>query len=315
MQEKRNCLSDISMVTANFGEGVVIEDVIQDWFNFLGGKPAEVIVIDCGSDSKTQATCWKMFQKGMIDKLQLIHPDNDDFGKDKGYIKEYTAGAVATKPYVLTFKTDTLPYRQGQEGWLEEALAYLDREEVFALSGAWNLPAMDHQAWPGWYFSKKCSYNFALMKRSMFMAAAHEFGHEFILSGFKGENPAIKTGFEEYGELANQDRYFVEVAFEKYLQHHNLYALSKVEDPNWTVFHTNVHDDRLKQVREEYLARQDIEKFMNVGFSDRKPDPSKSLHYGIPPESVSLVKRVQVALGNSVLGGPWRSLKKKLRHS
>lgn len=303
MSQRTSRLSEISLVTANFGEGVVLADVLQDWFHFLGGKPNEVVFIDCGSDPETQAICWQLYQDGLIDRLQVIHPDNDDFGRDKGFIKEYTAGAVASNPYLVLFKTDTLPYRQGHEGWLEEALNYLDRDDVFAISGAWNLPSKHHDAWDGWYFSKKCSYNFVVIKRDKFMAAAHEFAHDFILSGFTSENPA---------EATNQGRYFIEVAFEKYLERHNVYVLSRVEDINWTVFHTNTHNQLLKQVREDYLARRDVERFMNLGFSDKEPDPSKARYYGLPVPQVGFLKKLRIAFGASPLGTPWRSLKRRL---
>lgn len=289
------------MVTANFEEGLVFDEILHDWFNFLGGKPGEVVTVDCGSKPETQMIYWQLFQKGLIDKLQLIHSDNEDFGKDKGFIKEYTAAAIASKPYILCFKTDTLPYRKGYENWLEEAIGYLDREDVFCISGAWNLPSKHHDAWPGWYFSTKCSYNFLLIKRSMFMAALHEFGDEFIRSGFKSHNPAV-----------GQERFFIEVAFEKYIERHNVYTLCKVEDPNWTVFHTNTHEALLKETREKYLAREDIERFMNIGFSDEEPDPAKALYYGLPPEKISLIKRLRIAVGSSQLGPYWRLLKQKL---
>ncbi len=303
MSQQTSRLSEISMVTANFGEGVVLADVIQDWWNFLGGKPGEVVFIDCGSDAETQAICWQLYQDGAIDRLQVIHQDNDDFGRDKGFIKEYTAGAVASKPYLVLCKTDTLPYRQGHEGWLEEALGYLDRDDVFAISGAWNLPSKHHDAWDGWYFSKKCSYNFVVIKRDKFMAAAHEFAHDFILSGFTSENPADATG---------QGRYFIEVAFEKYLERHDAYVLSKVEDINWTVFHTNTHDRLLKQVREDYLARRNVESFMNIGFSDKEPAPAEARYYGLPVPQVSFLKKLRIAFGASPLGSSWRNLKRQL---
>jgi hypothetical protein len=306
MSQKSDVLSQISLVTANFGEGIVLADVLQDWFNFLGGKPGEVVVIDCGSNRETQEVCWRLFREGVIDKLQLIHADNDDFGKDKGYIKEYTAGAIASKPYVLTFKTDTLPYRVGHEGWLEEAISYLDREEVFAINGSSNLPQMYSEAWPGWYYSKKCSYNFAIMKRSTFMAAAHEFANDFILAGFKGVNPASAT---------NQDRYFIEVAFERYIERHNVFTLCKVEDLNWTVFHTNTHDELLQETRRKYLAREGIEKYLNTGYSSEEPIPSKALYYGLPPIRISPIKQVQIAFGESPLGPYWRQIKSWFRRS
>ena len=294
-------LSQISMVTANYGEGAVLSDVIQDWFKFLGGKPGEVVVIDCGSDAQTQSVCWSMFQQGLIDKLQMIHPDSEDFGKDKGYIKEYTAGAISSKPYVLVYKTDTLPYQSGHDDWLIEAVSYLDRPEVFAVGGSYNMPCKHHDAWQGWYYSRKCSYNFALMKRDTFMACAHEFANDFILSGFKGENPASRTG---------QDRYFIEVAFEQYMEKHDLYTLMKVEEPNWTVFHTNLHDERLQKVRTQYLARTNIEKYLNAGNSELPPDPSKALYYGYP--APSLLKQLRTAFGTTRLGPYWRAFKQRV---
>lgn len=303
-EQLSHVLSQISLVTANYGEGVVFADVLNDWFHFLGGKPGEVVVIDCGSDRQTQDACWQLFQQGLIDKLQMIHSTSDDFGRDKGYIKEYTAGAIASKPYVMVFKTDTLPYRKGHENWLIEAIEYLDRDDVFAVGGSCNLPSKHHEAWDGWYFSHKCSYNFALMKRDMFMASAHEFANDFILSGFHSANPAAMTG---------QDRYFIEVAFEQYMERHNRFTLMKVEDPNWTVFHTNTHDEQLKAVRERYLARKDIIKYMNAGFSDAVPDPSKGLYYGQPP--LPLLKRLRIAFGASLFGNHWRSVKRQLRPS
>jgi hypothetical protein len=302
LNKREQILSQISMVTANYGEGVVLADVINDWFEFLGGKPGEVVVVDCGSDRQTQSTCWELFQQGSIDKLQLIHSTNDDFGKDKGYIKEYTAGAIASKPYVLVFKTDTLPYREGHDDWIVEAIEYLDRDDVFAIGGSFNGPSKYKDAWDGWYFSKKCSYNFSIMKRSAFIAAAHEFANDFILSGFQTENPAI-----------GQERYFIEVAFEKYIERHNKSALIRLEDPTWSVFHTNVHDERLKWARERYQARKGIKKYLNAGYSDAPVEPAKFLYYGQP--APSLLKQIQIAFGASPMGTYWRAFKQRFNLS
>ncbi|NJR39750.1 MAG: hypothetical protein HC781_14165 [Leptolyngbyaceae cyanobacterium CSU_1_4] len=158
-----------------------------------------------------------------------------------------------------------MPYRQGHEGWVEESVGYLEREDVFAVGGSYNLPAKLKDAWDGWYFSQKCSFNFALMKRTNYMKAMYEFAGDYIASGFTHENPAAAT---------HQSRYLVEVAMEQYLERHQVYMLSKVEDPSWTVFHTNVHEERLQAARKRYRARRDIKRFMNVGFSEVSSDPS-----------------------------------------
>lgn len=303
MIPQQNTLDQISMVTSNFGDALVFADILQDWFQFLGGKPGEVVVVDCGSDLKTQRVYWQLFEEGLIDKLQVIQSNHEDNhgGMESGYIKEYTSGAIASKPYLLFFHVDTLPYRKGHDGWLEEAIGYLERDDVFSVSGSFNLPSKHHDAWPGWYFSDKCSLNFALMKRSKFMAATHEFAGDFIMSGFKGENPAKAT---------HQDRYLFELAFEQYVERHKEYSLCKAEDPNWTVFHTNTHEERLQKTRQKYLKREGIERFMNVGFSDAERIPAQAVYYGQP--QMGIMKKLRIMFGKSPVGSYWRQFKQRL---
>lgn len=307
MSEQLSRLNEISMVVRNLGDGLVFEDVLNDWFRFLGGKPGEVVVVDVGSNAETQAVYWQLFQKGLIDKLQVIKPSHSDNNHERGYVQLYTAGAIASKQYLLWFNIDTLPYREGHDNWLEESINYLDRDDVFAIGGSFNLPSKHHEAWPGWYFSHKCSLNFTLIKRSTFMAAMHEYAGDYIASGFQGENPAEEPG-------TDRGRYLLEIALEEYIKRHNVYTLCKVEDPNWTVFHTNTHEERLQKIREKYLARQDIERFMNAGFSAAEPIPDKAMYYGQPPIRIGLVKKLRIAFGQSPAGLYWRQLKQKLSY-
>ncbi|XQQ06794.1 MAG: hypothetical protein EDM05_57955 [Leptolyngbya sp. IPPAS B-1204] len=139
------------------------------------------------------------------------------------------------------------------------------------------------------------------MKRSVFMAAVDEYAGDYVASGFTSENPAAVT---------NQERYMLEIALERYMERHNVYTLFKVEDPDWTVFHTNTHEQRLKLVRQRYRARKNIEQYMNAAFSDAPPDPSQAIYYGVPKDS--LIKRLRVAVGRSQVGPYWRSLKQLL---
>jgi len=298
-------LDEVSLVVRNFGDGLVFEDVLHDWFRFLGGKPGEVVVVDSGSNAETQAAYWKLFQEGLIDKLQIIQPTHEENNHERGYIQIYTAGSIASKPYLLWFNIDTLPYREGYNNWLEESTNYLERDDVFAIGGAFNLPSKHHDAWPGWYFSHKCSLNFALMKRSTFMAAMHEYAGDYIASGFLGENPAAAT---------DQSRFLLEVALEQYMQRHKVYTLCKVEDPNWTIFHTNTHEERLKKIREKYMARQDIERYMNAGFSEAEPIPERAVYYGQPSVRIGLVKKLRISFGETPVGLYWRQLKQKLSY-
>lgn len=289
-------LESVSLVSANFGNAQVYRRILLDWFEFLGGKPGEVVVVDGGSDLETQTAYWQLFQDNLIDKLQLIQPHHPDNNKDSCYIQEYTAGAIASKPYLMWFKIDTLPYREGHACWLAEAIAYLDRDDTFAVGGSFNASAKHHDAWDGWYFSEKCSENFSLMTRQTFVTAMQEFAGTFIASGFRGTNPAAATG---------QGRYLLEVAFERYMQRHKKYTLVRIEDPTWTVFHTNVAGERLAAVRNKYRARKAIDGYLNAGLSRIEHG---GRYYGQPLGGG--IRRVRVRAGRSWLGPYWRALKR-----
>lgn len=298
----REILDQISLVSANFGDGQVIPDVLQDWFRFLGGKPGEVVVVDGGSDHDTQQVCWDLFTQGVIDKFQVIqsyHPENR---RDACYVQEYYAGALASKPNVLFCKMDTLPFREGHDDWLAQAIGFLTRNDTFAFGGSFNLPQINHPAWEDYYFCNFCSLNFALMEHENFMAAMDEFAHDFILSGFTGENPAG----QESG------RYLIESAFSEYMKHHGCYTLAKTEDETWTVFHTNVHGAKLAQVREEYYARRNVTGFMNMNFDSMGERPFWRRHYGQPPPGA--IRKLRIRFGYSRMGPPWRKLKKRANY-
>jgi hypothetical protein len=291
-------LNDLALVCANHGEGTTFRDVLSDWFAFLGGRPGEVVVLDNGSDAQARGAALECFAEGMIDKLLLVKPGHPDTTKVRHHRAECTAPAIATKPYLLFFKFDTLPYRDGHGNWLVEATEYLDRTDTFAVGGSFNIMSKHHDGpWPGWYFSHKCSENFALMKREMFIQAMEEFAGRYIRSGFSSANPASATG---------QDRYLVEVAWERYIEKHQVYTLVREEDPTWTIFHTNVHNEQLGKVRADYLARKRITKFLNAGCNGTS---LPGVYYGQPRLAVWL-KRARAQFGSSSMGPYWQGMKR-----
>jgi hypothetical protein len=291
-------LEQISLLTASFGDGVVLRDALEDWFEFLGGRPGQVVVADNGSDPATQQACWDCYRDGLIDKLLLVTQDHCDTGRDLNYIIEHTAPAIATKPYLLFFKIDTLPFREGNDNWIIRALDHLERDDTFAVGGSFNVDSRDHDAWPGWYFSHKCSENFSLMKRDRFIAAMEQYAGSYISSGFRGSAPTLHS---------DEQHYFIELALESYMKKHGLFTLVRMEDADWTVFHTNVHDDRLAKVREKFRARRGVDRFMNAqNFTAKFPHGA---YYG-RPNPISLLKRARIAAGASAAGPFLRSLKR-----
>jgi hypothetical protein len=89
------------------------------------------------------------------------------------------------------------------------------------------------------------------------------------ICGFTGQNPTAAKRQTHRGLL--------EVAWERYIQSHQKYTLVREEDPMWTIFHTNVHGERLANVRKDYLARKRVTNYLNAGCTGTK---LPGLYYG-----------------------------------
>ncbi len=247
-------LSDISLVTANFGYRDTFVQVLEDWQRFLGGRPGEIIVVDC-SPPDTQKMMFESLQAGQFDKLQLLSSDLPENGKHFCYHREHLCAASSTKPYVLWWKPDTLPYHIGHDDWLQQAGQLLDEPDVFCMSGSFNKSVKTSARDPQWYRSQHASINFCLMKRKQFSAAMQFFAGEYINSGFCDENPGDEHGV---------GRFLIEAAFRAYMIEKGLHTLTRVEDDSWSVFHTNVPSDRMASVREDYYARKRVRPYYNA---------------------------------------------------
>lgn len=292
-------VKDISLVCANFGNGDVFPIVQEDWFQFLGGKPGEVVVFDGGSDAATQNMYWDLFHQGRIDKLQLLRSDHPENDKSRCYIQEYYVALLACKPYVLFYKTDTFPFRAGLDDWLVEAVEHLERPEVFAISGGFNWNCKEREAWPGWYYSQWCTENFALMKRESFVQAMDEFAGEFIKHCFVGDNPA--------GEEGKNGRFLIEIGWNWYMKKHDLFTLVQEDNEEWTVLHTNLQGKELLDWREKFYQREGVARCVQRQMASKYP---YGIYYG--HGFVSILKRhLRIALGRSFLGVVWRSLRQR----
>jgi hypothetical protein len=293
-------LDKVALIGLNLGDGNVFQDVLKDWFAFLGGRPGQVVIVDNGSQKETHSKVYEAYCQGMIDKLVLVKSGHCDTGNHQVFIGGHTSAALATKPYLLWFRIDVLPFRRGHDDWLPEAMSYLERDDVFAVGGSFNLHSKHHEAWPGWYFSHKCSENFTLIKRSEFIRSMEEFCGQYISSGFSTTNPA----------MGGKGRHLIEVAWERYIQTHQKFTLVREEDPTWSIFHTNVHGERLRKVREDYAARKGVTKFLNAGSNGTR---LPGLYYG-RPLLTAWARLVRHRFGDSALGPYWRSFKRSLRH-
>jgi hypothetical protein len=137
------------------------------------------------------------------------------------------------------------------------------------------------------------------MKRSSFISAMEEFGGGYIASNFTLKSPIADDG-------KGSTRYVMETAFERYMKNRNQFVLAKVEDATWTVFHTNLAGPKLAKARQDYLARLNVQKYMNAG---NVVALHGGCYYGMKRNRV---KELRVAFGATAFGPPWRALKRLL---
>lgn len=242
----------ITLAMSGFGDAGAHRHVLQDWFEFLGGRPAEVVYVDGGSKPATGRALQAMLHDGLIDKLELLNPASWENSFHRCYIQEYQAGALATRPYICFVKPDMLPMRRGFDGWLFEDLTLLERPEVFAVTTTHLIdPPMRREAGHNVYDFN--SLNFSLMKRSSFHAAMRGQIGDFIDRGFRGEFPSHIRCEEKFR------RALIEWAWQQHCTDNKLVTLARPESHDWTIFHINKYGRKLLEYRRHFRARHGIE--------------------------------------------------------
>lgn len=242
----------LTLAVSGFGDALAHRQVLLDWFEFLGGRPAEVVYVDGGSKPATGRRLAALLHEGLIDKLELLNPASWENSFHRCYIQEYQSGALATRPYICFVKPDMLPMRRGFDSWLIEDLTLLERPGVFAVTTTHLIdpPARREGGYNVYNFS---SLNFSLMKRCSFHAAMRGQIGGFIDSGFRGEFPANIRCEEKFR------RALIEWAWQRHCIDRNLVTLARPESADWTVFHINKYGRKLLEYRRHFRARHGIE--------------------------------------------------------
>lgn len=226
-----NPLNDLSLIICTAEDQTISEEILLDWFGFLGGKPSEVILVDNGSSLPTQQQYWQLFLEKRVDKLQLSQPITADKSPQPRHVQLYTAGAVACKSYLLWINANVRPQQQGYEMWLDDATRYLTEGQALAITGGQASLDKQQEAGTGWFYSNQFNFDFLLIQRNTFVAAVDEYAGHYVTSGFTTENPATAEGRSEE---------MIEIALQRYMEQHRLYPLMRQEDATWRIGNINV---------------------------------------------------------------------------
>lgn len=248
-------MNKVSLCISNYKNPKAFRVILKEWINFIGERPDEVVVVDGGTDSEIFQVYSDLFKEGLIDKLFILNPNHPENNKDLCYIQEFWTGALSSNEYVMYIKPDTLPYRSGYENWLNEYKSLLDDPKIFSISGSYNTTKPLGEYNEDFFYSRSTSENFSIMKRKNF-AASLDVVWEMAKKAWQCENP--------YSGISSvQARCLIEMAWNSYCEKNDLIVLSRKENPNWTIFHTNLKDDKIIKALEKYKARENITSFMN----------------------------------------------------
>lgn len=250
----------VSLCISGFG-GVLrpMRTILLDWFEFLGGRPGEVVYIDGGSPRSTRNALTTLLHQGHIDRLELLSPDHWENHPHRCYIQEHQAGRLASLEYLCFVKLDTLSFRSARPLWLNEAFALLDDPTVFAITNSHLVEpmaeALDH---PPLLQSDFASLNFALMKRSAFESSMQAQISEAIRTRFKTPIPTTLGHDEGY------ERALIEWAWRAHCRRFNRRTLAWPESREWMIFHMNKSGSKLLRYRSAMRGLKGVEPYFDL---------------------------------------------------
>lgn len=254
----------VTLAISGYRDGCELRPVLRDWIEFIGGRPGEIVYVDGGSPRSTVRRLTGMLQEGLIDRLELLTPGHFENHRDRCYIQEYRAGRLASLPYIMFVKMDTLPFRRGLSNWLAEDMAALDRHDVFAITHSHQDNPPIGREGPYFVFDFT-SLNFGLMKRSVFERSIEDQIGDLVRSNFRGEYPAKIRTEERF------KRMLVEWLWHHQVIEHGLKTLGRAESIDFTINHVNKRGRDLLRIRRAYRARKGLDRFYDASLYYRPP--------------------------------------------
>jgi hypothetical protein len=267
-------LDRLSLCISGFGATSTLATVLRDWFEFLGGRPSEVVYVDGGSPAADQRRLVDLVQQGLITRLELIPPDSWENDFTRCYIQEYRSGALAQREFLCFIKPDTIPLRRGREGWLAQDMAKLGEPGVLAITNSHLIEppkSMDGE----YEVHDFASLNFCLMKASMFRESMMAHAGSFIESNFRGEYPPdLDTEGHQYR------RALVEWCWRAHCRQRGMRTLARHEGPDWMVFHINKKGRKFLSIRAAMRAGKGLEPHFNKVKGLYRPPPGPLKAFG-----------------------------------
>ncbi len=244
--------------------------VLEDWIEFLGRPPATLHCF-CGGNPAAK-TAIETFCNTHNIALELT-PDEvcEDVRASELEVVKWQF-SHATEEWCFLVRLDALPFRVGEEDWLDRCIEMIEAKGFMFATGAARVfradTSIDH---PHYMATQRLSNNCILLRPRDWLALEEQHTH-------------LRQTF---------GRYYTEGFFETYLRESDNWGLRLVNRPDWRVFHVQVWDERMFDVRENFRSGQGVGPFLE-GYEDDYTDPW-TRWYMFPKTPLS--KRLRVKLG------------------
>lgn len=256
--------------------------VLKDWADFVGDALASIMVVSpaCFQESPIFER-WK----AIFPSLEFLFVGDPSEHPDQYYaLGVLTAMERVRTEFCLFAKLDVLPFRNGNDQWIDEGIAKINSTGAFSLTGSERWP---HTQIVDARYGKthRISLNFALYRPKQYLNIVETSNPEFVKLARD-----CKVSFK--------DRFSLESSVEDWLEASGGFNLVRQEDRDWSVFHVHQFDEALSRIRELYRQRIHIGPFLNRIDADRK-EPWEyhpwERYYGMPKPG--FLKRLRIRIG------------------
>lgn len=256
----------ISLLTSVAHERELL--ILGDWLEFASTPPDRLLLIIEDSDDLQDKL--EKFSARYSVPLEVVATASPQEMKDREFYYLYRQFEVAGDDMCLLLKLDTIPYRDGHNTWLTDAIQDMRLNSCLFITGS-TLPYREDIALrhPFKYLTQRASNNFMLISAPVWRKIQDQWESELR---------------QKYG------RFVVEATIEYHCKVNNAYGLRLQNTESFRVFHTNEWGPRIEKIRANFKAGYKIERYLS-GFQDKD-----RRYYGMIRKN-SCIKEARIQVG------------------